>query len=77
MQGAVADILNTCTVQIADRVPYATLVYTVHDSAIWAVPNTKVEEVKQEIFNIITQAWNIGGIKTKIPASFKTIRHGV
>ena len=75
MQGAVADILNTCTVQIADRVPYATLVYTVHDSAWWAVPTNKVTGARKEINEIICQPWTVGGVAIRIPVKWKQDRN--
>jgi len=76
MQGGVADILNTCTIQIAKALPYATLTYTVHDAATWEVPIDKVAEATSIINAIVTQEWNIGSLKVSIPAKFKGVVYG-
>lgn len=77
MQGAVSDILNLTTVQIAAAAPDACLAYTVHDAAWWAVPITGVDHFKHMVYPIITQAWSIGGRSIAIPAKWKDVRYGV
>ena len=79
MQGGVADILNLCTIRIAEKLGKAgMLVYTVHDSAWWAVKDSMVEEAKGIIYGIITAPWRIGGVEVTFPAKFKPVRvsHG-
>ncbi len=74
MQGAVSDILNLTTVQIGEEISYASLVYTVHDAAWWAVPQGTEDEFKSRAYPIITQAWDIGGVQLRIPAKWKPVR---
>jgi len=76
LQGGVADILNTTTIQIAKALPYATLVYTMHDAATWEVPSDKVAEATSIINAIVTQEWNVGSLKVSIPAKFKETVYG-
>lgn len=74
MQGAVSDVLNIVTVQIARAVPEAILAYTVHDAAWWAVPVDSVGDFKRTAYPIITQPWVIGGRQISIPAKWKEVR---
>ena len=74
MQGAVSDVLNITTIQIARAIPEATLAYTVHDAAWWAVPADSVQEFQQRVYPIITQEWTIGGRQISIPAKWKPVR---
>jgi DNA polymerase I-like protein with 3'-5' exonuclease and polymerase domains len=76
LQGGVADILNLCTIQIAAALPGASLVYTVHDSAWWAVRAGDERLSMQTIRAIIEQKWSIGGVEVSIPAKFKDLRFG-
>ncbi len=76
MQGGVADILNTTTIQIAKALPYATLVYTCHDSAFWEVEQSKVTEAQPIIKEIVEQTWNINSLRVSIPAKFKPVIYG-
>ena len=76
MQGGVADILNTTTIQIAKALPYATLVYTMHDAATWEVPADKVINASIVIDRIVTQEWSIGNLKVSIPAKMKEVVYG-
>ena len=74
LQGAVSDILNLTTIAIADKCPYATLAYTVHDAAWWAVPTDRLEEFQRDAYPIITKEWQIGGQAVRIPAKWKEVR---
>lgn len=77
MQGGVADILNVSTVQIAERAPWATLVYTVHDAAWWACEASRRDELRSIVSDVVTQEWEIGNVRLSIPAKFKPTRRGV
>lgn len=74
MQGGVADILNLATVQIAARAPWATLVYTCHDAAIWAGEASRAVELRGIIEEVVTQEWEIGNVRLSIPVKFKSER---
>jgi DNA polymerase-1 len=76
MQGAVADILNVVTIQINRAFPAATLVYTVHDAAWWAVDAEQVDTFKRVIGPILTQPWSIGARGISIPVKWKPVRYG-
>lgn len=76
MQGGVADILNVSVIKIAEALPQATLAYTVHDAAWWAVPQGQEQHAKEVIHSIITAPWDIAGVKLAIPAKFKEDRIG-
>lgn len=73
MQGGVADILNLVTVRIARELPDATLAYTMHDSAWWAVPAHASEESFASIRSIVEDVWDVQGIKIGFPATFKRV----
>lgn len=77
MQGAVADILNLVTIQINDAYRSASLVYTVHDAAWWAVPADSVEAFRQAALPIITQEWDFNGQRISIPAKWKPVRMSI
>ncbi|HEY6019532.1 MAG TPA: DNA polymerase, partial [Candidatus Paceibacterota bacterium] len=74
MQGGVADILNLATVQIANRAPWATLVYTCHDAAWWAGEASRSVELRAIIEEVVTQEWEIGNVRLAIPVKFKSER---
>lgn len=74
MQGAVADILNTVTIEIKHACQKASLVYTVHDAAWWAVPMQDHQEFKRTVEPIITREWNIGGRNVRFPIKWKPVR---
>ena len=77
MQGGCADILNITTIDIARKLPYACLVYTVHDSAWWAVPEQHEAEAVQVIAETISKNWNVGGVDVYFPAKLKPVRRVV
>lgn len=73
MQGGVADILNTCTIQIAQRLPSLSLAYTVHDSAWWSGKEQDFgTESLSVIQEVVTQPWQINGRSIAFPVSFKS-----
>lgn len=74
MQAGCADILNLTTIEIARKLPYACLVYTVHDSAWWAVPEQHEAEATQVIAETISRNWNVGGVDVYFPAKLKPVR---
>lgn len=74
MQGAVADILNVVTVDIKRAYPKASLVYTVHDSAFWAVSVDKVDVFKSTVEPLVTRQWQIGGRNVGFPIKWKPTR---
>jgi len=76
MQGAVADILNTVTIRIAQEVPAATVVYTVHDAAWWALPKVEVQRGELAIQHVLQEAWDVEGRRISIPVKWKTPRVG-
>jgi DNA polymerase-1 len=71
MQGGVADILNLTTIEIAKALPYASIIYTMHDSAVWEVPVVYIAEATEVITTIVTKEWNIHGMGIIFPAKFK------
>jgi uracil-DNA glycosylase family 4 len=77
MQGGVSDILNTCIIEIEDRCRGmgSGLVYSTHDAGWVAVCLAELVNAKSIIYDIINQPWDIGGVKTVIPAKFKPIRY--
>lgn len=80
MQGGVSDILNTCIIEIEDRLIEmgqhdVGLVYSTHDAGWVAVPLANLARAQTAIYEIINQPWDIGGVKTVIPAKFKEVRY--
>lgn len=78
MQGGVADILNLVTVEIAARLPEASLVYTMHDAATWAVPagGGMVDRAAAILKDVATRKWSIGGVDISFPAKFEKPVYG-
>ncbi len=66
-QGAVADILNLTLVEIHRALPYALVVFTVHDAAWIAVPADRQEEAVRVIQEIATRPWTIKGHSARFP----------
>jgi uracil-DNA glycosylase family 4 len=75
LQGGVADILNLTTVAIARRLPKARLVSTMHDSAVWAVPEAEAVTAERVIREEAEREWPIAG-GLVIPAKFKQVVRG-
>lgn len=73
MQGGVADILNLVTVRIGRELPGATLCYTMHDSAWWAVPETDFETAYPAVRHIVEDVWDVQGVNVSFPATFKKV----
>lgn len=70
-QGAVADILNLTLVEIHKALPYALVVFTVHDAAWIGVPADRQEEATRAIQGIVTRPWTINGRVARFPADMK------
>jgi uracil-DNA glycosylase family 4 len=79
MQGAVSDILNTCIIEIEDYLETSSihggLVYSTHDAGWIAVPLALLDGVQAQVLEIINQPWDIGGVRTVIPAKLKEVRY--
>jgi hypothetical protein len=71
MQGGVVDIFNTTFIQITEELPWLRWVYGMHDSQNWACPVDRARESAVLLHRIVTQEWDIAGVKTRFPASFK------
>lgn len=76
MQGGVSDVLNLSTVAIKAALPYARLVYTMHDSAIWSVPSARELEAQPVMDAIVTQPYMINGREIRFPCTWKEPRRG-
>jgi uracil-DNA glycosylase family 4 len=76
MQGGAADILNLTIINICAKLPYATVVYTMHDAATIEVPAVYSMEAMAIIKAEVEREWDIEGIKVSIPAKFKPILVG-
>jgi DNA polymerase-1 len=71
MQGGVVDIFNTTFIQLKDACPWLEWAYGMHDSQNWACPVGRVTETLPKLRSIIEQEWDIAGIKTRFPATYK------
>jgi DNA polymerase I-like protein with 3'-5' exonuclease and polymerase domains len=72
MQGAVSDVYNLTAVAISEACPEARLVYGMHDSMWWELPQPKWDEYVPKIKAIVEREWLINGQSVILPASFKT-----
>ena len=70
-QGGVADILNLTLIGIHAALPYALVVYSVHDAAWIAVPADREKEARSAIEQEITRPWTINGRVVRFPADMK------
>ena len=70
MQGGVADILNLVTIAIKKRLPQASLVYTMHDAATWAVPAADYGTALGVLKDEAQRTWDVGGVAIRFPAKF-------
>jgi DNA polymerase I-like protein with 3'-5' exonuclease and polymerase domains len=77
LQGGAADVLNITTIRIANALPYATIVYTMHDSATWTVPAERAQEAQTVIQGIVDEPWDIAGLKVKLPVKFNKIKYAL
>jgi hypothetical protein len=71
MQGGVVDVFNTTFVQITEQFPWLGWAYGMHDSQNWACPLDRVSETVVPLRQRVTQEWDIAGVKTRFPATFK------
>lgn len=71
MQGGVVDVFNTTFVQITEQFPWLEYAYGMHDSQNWACPLERIGETILPLRQLVTQVWDINGVKTRFPATFK------
>ena len=71
MQASVSDILNLTVIQCVQEFPWLELMYTMHDSLWLQGEPRKVEKAWPRLREIAQQEWDIHGVKTRIPATFK------
>jgi hypothetical protein len=71
MQGGVVDIFNITFIQITERFPWLRWVYGMHDSQNWSCPVADVGKTVGPLRDLVTQEWDIAGVRTRFPATFK------
>lgn len=71
-QGGVAGILNRTIIEICEALPWASLVYTVHDAGWIEVPAAREAEAEPVIRGIVGREWELRpGVVVRFPADFK------
>ena len=78
IQGAVADLMDWCLIQITQTWPQSSVILNKHDGALVAFPNTLAENlVVPQVKALVEKSWEVGqGVTMVFPASWHVI-HGV